>query len=35
LSIGGGFYNNQNPGNYTVVLDTKNSANYNLRVIPN
>jgi hypothetical protein len=35
LSIGGGFYNNQNPGNYTIVLDTKNSANYNLRVIPN
>lgn len=35
VSIGGGFYIVQNPGNYTVVLDTKNSANYNLRVIPN
>lgn len=35
LSIGGGFYNVQNPGLYTVILDTKNSANYNLRVIPN
>jgi hypothetical protein len=35
LSIGGGFYNNQNPGNYTIILDTKNSANYNLRVVPN
>jgi hypothetical protein len=35
MSIGGGFYIIQNPGTYTVVLDTKNSANYNLRLIPN
>ena len=35
LAIKGGFFNVQNPGGYTIVLDVKNSANYNLRVIPN
>lgn len=35
VKLGGGFFQVPAAGNYTVVLDTKNSANYNLRIIQN
>lgn len=36
LKLGGSqVFNVNTPGTFTIVLDTKNSANYNLRLIPN
>lgn len=36
LKLGGAqLFNVNTPGTFTIVLDTKNSANYNLRIIPN
>jgi hypothetical protein len=35
IKIGGGNMKVPVAGNYKIVLDVRNSANYNLRLIPN